>query len=498
MFGLQLKHVPSIWLFLVGMVIFSLASQTAIRLLGQDGESTQIAETAPVNDQSGVDISSKEHTAVPIVTEPEPTLANDTFGISQIQPEVNQMAPADRLSSELISELKPFTDLSALAIQQQGYGQDEREVAYAFLVHNPNKDLTIAESEFQVIAYDEGGRVVLTDSEFISFILPGQILGIAGNLYLEEDIPIADLMIQIITGKPYFDTAIPNINVQAVKYRPGEYYDRVTGLIAGPNDRDVRDLRVSAIAYDDSGKIIGAGYSFISFIQAGTATGVDVTITNDGVVDRIELFPRLSFSSLDLEKNDRPKNVQDLSFLQSGYVQNDLEVGYGFLVENPNQTFAIEGSDYRMTAFDSDGKVIRVDEGYIDRVLPGQTLGFGSTFFVDEGEEIDSLDLQLKTGSFRKSDLLPVLEPGNITIKGDKFNSVVTGEIMNPYDQSFEDIRVTAIVFDVDNQIVGGGFTWLDFIPADDSSPVEVWVTSVGEPVSAQLYTSVGELLEIE
>lgn len=502
MLGSQLKQIPSIWLFLVGLVILSLGCQTAIRLLNQDGETTLIAETAPLVSQSGGGPNSKELAVETIIAEPEKTSSKDPSSTSQINPVVDLMATADRpvesLSPLVISELKPSTNLSTLAIQQQGFGQNDRVVAYGFLVHNPNDDLTIADSEYQVMAYDEGGRVVLNDSEFIGFILPGQTLGIAGNLHLEEDIPIADLVVQINTGEPYLDDMIPDLDVRAVKYRPGKYYDRVTGLIAGTNDQDVKDLRVSAIAYDDAGKIIGAGYTFVSFIQAGTATGVDITITDNGIVDHVELFPRLSYSSISKFREDRLKDAQDLLIIKSGYVQNDLEVGYGFLLENPNQTFAVEDSIYRMTAFDSAGTVIRVDEGHIDRVLPGQTFGFGGTFFVDKGEVVDSLDLQLKTGAFRQSALLPALEAGNTTILGDKYNSIVTGDVTNHYDHPFEDIKVTAIVFDTDDQIIGGGATWLDYIPAGDSSPVKVWVTSVEEPVSAQLYTSGGTLVEIE
>lgn len=508
MFGIQLKHVPSIWLFLVGLVILSLACQTAIRLLDQDVESLRIAETTQLDNQTIEEESGIEFAAEAIASESEPNWQDDAFSPNSIQiqedivPAASEDQAADRLSSNKNSDEKSedssVFSLTDLAIKKHGYKQNEGELVYAFLVQNPNPDLTIADSEYQVIAYDSGGRVVLTDSEVISFILPGQSLGIAGNMFLEEYTPIEDLVVQIQTGKPYLDEMIPNLDVQAVEYRPGEYYDRITGLIAGPNSHDIEDLRVSAIAYDNTGEIIGAGYSFVSFIKAGTVTGVDVTITNDGIVDRVELFPRLSHSFIDTESDERSKNVWELSLLRTDFIQNDLEVGYGFLLENPSQTHAAEDSEYRMTAFDSAGKVILVDEGYVDRVIPGQTFGFGSTFFVEEWEEVDSIDLQVKTGAFRQSEFYPELEIAKVKIQGDEYSRIVSGEIMNRNDQDIEDIQVSAIVFDADDQIVGGGTNWLDFIPAGDSSAVEIWVTSVGEPVSAQLFASIDELLENE
>jgi hypothetical protein len=502
MFGVQPKHVLSIRHFLLGLVILSLACQTAIRLLNQNGKPLPIDETAPTRDLSAVDSSGTEKEVGTTVDESEPNSQENSYGSGLKQEEVDQTAmgnqAADRLSIDNNPEESLVDGLTALVIQKQGYGQNEQELAYAFLVHNPNPDLTIADSEYQVIAYDQSGRVVLTDTEFISFILPGQSLGIAGNMYLEEDVLIEDLVVQVQTGKPHFDKAIPALDVQAVEYRPGEYFDRVTGLIAGPKNHDVEDLRVSAIAYDNAGEIIGAGYSFVSFIKAGKTTGVEVTITNDGIVDRVELFPRLSLSFVDFVGEKRSKNVQDLSLLQTDFVQNDQEVGYGFLIENPNQNLVAEDNEYRITVYDSAGKVILVDEGYIDRLMPGQPFGFGSTFFVEEGEEVESIDLQLKTGSFRRSELFPTLETGNVKILGDQYSNIVTGEIVNRHDQAFEDIRVSAVVFDANDQIVGGGFTWLDDIAANDRLGVEIWINSVGEPVSVRLFASAVQLKENE
>jgi hypothetical protein len=104
----------------------------------------------------------------------------------------------------------------------------------------------------------------------------------------------------------------------------------------------------------------------------------------------------------------------------------------------------------------------------------------------------------LKTGSFRRTELFPTLETGNVKILGDQYSNIVTGEIVNRHDQAFEDIRVSAVVFDANDQIVGGGFTWLDDIAANDRLGMEIWINSVGEPVSARLFASAVQLKENE
>ena len=71
-------------------------------------------------------------------------------------------AEVDQAAEELSLSFEPLNVLN------QGFGQEGLEVAYAFVVENPNPDTSLSDIEFQVTAYDATGAVIATDSEFIT------------------------------------------------------------------------------------------------------------------------------------------------------------------------------------------------------------------------------------------------------------------------------------------------------------------------------------------
>jgi hypothetical protein len=59
-------------------------------------------------------------------------------------------------------------------------------------------------------------------------------------------------------------------------------------------------------------------------------------------------------------------------------------------------------------------------------------------------------------------------------------------------------LRVSAIVYNEAGDIIGGGFTYLDFAPANDKTAVEVSITCIGTPAKIELYATVSSLSDFE
>jgi hypothetical protein len=74
----------------------------------------------------------------------------------------------------------------------------------------------------------------------------------------------------------------------------------------------------------------------------------------------------------------------------------------------------------------------------------------------------------------------------------------VTGQIVSPYGSEITNLRVAAIAYDAAGEIIGGGYTFLDFVPANGKAAVEVSVTTAEEPTTVELYAAVSDLSEIE
>ena len=380
----------------------------------------------------------------------------------------------------------------------QGFGQDKQELGFAFIVENPNAGYAFENSRYQIAAYDANGTVVKTDSGYIKLILPGQKLGIGGTTYLNEGVTVAKIEVQLNAGDAKATDLATTFTVDKVVYRPSDMFSKVSGVITNPFDRDITDLRVSAVAYNEAGEIIGGGFTFLNFILAKSTTGVDFSVTSAGQVAKVELYPTVSGLSMLTSSDKLPVGAQNLTLVKQGYGQKENQVGYGMLIQNPNSGFAVESTMYHITLYAEDGSVVATDEGYINTLMPNQTLGVGGEIYIDQKMTVASAAFQIKSGRFETSDVIPTFTAENISYQADRYFPKVTGEIVNPYTKDITNLRVSAIAYNEAGDIIGGGFTYLNFVPANGKAAVEVSITSVGTPAKVELYAAVSALSDLK
>jgi hypothetical protein len=395
---------------------------------------------------------------------------------------------------------QPLTEPEALKIEKQGFGQDERDLAYAFLLRNPNPGRAVEDSRFQVAAYDSEGTVVDTDSGYIEVVFPGETVGIAGTMYLDEGVTVATVEVQILEGDPVVTDPIPSFGAESVVYTADEYSERVTGIIVNPFDIPLQGLKVAAVLYDADGDIIGGGYTYLNFVLSNDRTGVELSVTSakGATIDSVELYATVSGLTFFMEAEELPEDANGVELLKFGFGQNDSSVGYGFLLENPNPNYAIESSQYHVTAFAEDGSVLAVDEGYLSLLLPGETLGVAGEIWLNTDDEVARAEVQVLSGDFIESEPIPFFTSEKVTYLPDEWSPQVTGQIVSPFNKDVTNIRVYAILYDADGEIIGGGSTYADFVPANGKAAVQVYVESAIEPATAELYATVSALSELE
>jgi hypothetical protein len=384
-------------------------------------------------------------------------------------------------------------------IVAQGFGRDGRSLGYAFVLENPNPQLAIENSQYQVAVYDADGVVVEMDSDYVELLLPGRRFGIAGTVFLDQGITVSKIEVQLSEGAHVASSQIPTFAIDSISYHRGEYTSRATGVVKNPHDREVTDLYVSAVAYDAGGEVIGGGFTYLNFVLANGATGVKVNITSapDAEVASIELYAMLSALSSLTPEDSLPSGAANLMLVEHGFGQQGQEVGFGMLVENPNPSFAVDGAQYHLTAYAEDGSVLDAEQSFLDTLLPSQTLGLGGNLYLDEGMEVARLDVQIKGGRFTKSDAVPFFTTEKAAYQPDQYRPQVTGHVVSPYGSEITNLRVAAIAYDASSEIIGGGYTFLDFVPANGKAAVEVPITTAGEPATVALYAAVSDLSEI-
>lgn len=389
--------------------------------------------------------------------------------------------------------ITPLPEREALVLGESGFGQDDRRVGFAFFITNPNTGYAVTSTGYQVAFYDDAGTVIETDSGYIELLLPGQTLAMAGTQILDEGVTATRIEVQLNDGSFEPSDPIPTFSVDRVAYLADHVFAKAVGVITNPYTRDVSDVRVAAVAYDEAGAIIGGGFTYVNFIPADSETAVSLSLTTSVIPDKVELYPAISGLTM-LSDESRDAAVEPLRLEASGYGQDDSQVGYGLLVKNPSPDHAIENSQYRAALFAEDGSVLGVDEGYIELVLPDQTLGIGAALGVPEGANVTKIVVQVKSGAAQETEALPFFTSENANFKPNDYFPSVTGIVKSPYGKDVKNIRVSALAYNADGEIIGGGFTFVDFVPANGQAAVDVSIRLAGTPAQVELYPALSGL----
>ncbi|MCO5177957.1 MAG: hypothetical protein M9890_13450, partial [Thermomicrobiales bacterium] len=175
---------------------------------------------------------------------------------------------------------------------------------------------------------------------------------------------------------------------------------------------------------------------------------------------------------------------------QWGYSQAEAyaEVSWGFLISNQDRTNAMFDTAYVLTFLDETGETVKVDEGYIDVLLPGAEIGVGGSTFLAEGAIARSMRVDVRPGRLEPLSIAPEIAVDDVAYFERSQFPIATGAVSTDFDLPLLDLRVYAVGFGRDGEIIGGGNTYLPFVQPDDPVGVEVSISSVGQPARIELY----------
>lgn len=382
-----------------------------------------------------------------------------------------------------------------------GFGQDQGRVGYGFLVKNPETESVLQNVTYRVRLYDTGGNEVQTRPGFITVLLPGQTLGVGGTVLLGANTEITDMEVELEESSVAPSEVVPEFATGAVSYQ--QALGNVSGVINNPFDRNVKDIAVSSLVYDEDGNIVGGGLTFLSFVAAEESTGVVVPTVASGAAASAELYATLGTAPGLAFEGDPPDGVRPLEVAAQGFGQAQpsvggaRQVGLAFVLENPNDGHAAEGGQYRATLYSADGQVVAVEEGNTGALLPKQALGVARELLLPQDATVDRVEVQVRASNFVETELKELLLAENVELQETQSAFVATGEIVNPYPVELRNLRVSAIAYDEDGEIIGGGLTTLDRLPAEGLAPVRVIVAAAEKPAIVELHAAVPSLASL-
>lgn len=200
-------------------------------------------------------------------------------------------------------------------------------------------------------------------------------------------------------------------------------------------------------------------------------------------------LPAMPSSSSDGDSSDDVLIMHDPIFIQDG--RNLITT---FVFENLDTSAGIEDIEYNVVVTDASGTTIQTETGYIDFMNAGARLGVASQMYLDEGLEAEAVDIDWvyymdATGSvenpFTFENTRYYFDPN-----WDRF----TAAMVNPTSSAYTNVRVDVIAYDSAGIVIGGGFTYVDFIPANDKVGVSINGYVSDDPASFEFFPRMGIL----
>lgn len=140
-------------------------------------------------------------------------------------------------------------------------------------------------------------------------------------------------------------------------------------------------------------------------------------------------------------------------------------MSYGVVIKNPNLNEYAEDVRVNITMLDAAGAVVNSESDSIALILPGQEVAIGAN---TGAAGVAKLDVQVLGEDWSKQ-VGPV---GTFTTEGVQtrpdqyFGYNTTGTIVSTFAKNLENVQATAIYRNAEGAIIGGQFTYVDFVPA--------------------------------
>ncbi len=179
--------------------------------------------------------------------------------------------------------------------------------------------------------------------------------------------------------------------------------------------------------------------------------------------------------------------------IDQGFGQNEERVGYAIIVHNPSQTHLYESIRFDINLYDDSGTLLATDGSYITQLLPGQKMGVADRVDLEAGQTAVSMSVDIEPIISRPASITESQTPAGLTVRSITYyqsatTDRVTGLISSPFSRTFSTIRLSAVLYDESDNIIGGGLRFLDFILPDSTIGVNVPVSGNGSVVRAELY----------
>ncbi|HSP04512.1 MAG TPA: hypothetical protein VLR27_13465 [Acidimicrobiales bacterium] len=251
-------------------------------------------------------------------------------------------------------------------------------------------------------------------------------------------------------------------------------------------------LAVAALAF------AGARALITGSADDDTATGGLLDTDDDGSSVLDEDTPSLEDLTSDVTLPPGPDAGlqvadQGITIVPDRFDESRREGTFAVIVQNPHDDWLAQGVQVSATFLDEGGQPLGADDGFVEVVLPGQSVAVASLFFDAPTVPVAGLDVQVEVARWRETG--PVAGGFSITevqTNEAEFSGVrTTFLIQSDFDEPLTDVGVTAVYRTADGRIIGGYDTFVDRLDPGVATLAEIDLLANVDPAqiaSTELY----------
>jgi hypothetical protein len=438
-------------------------------------------------------------TATPAYQEPAATNPPTMIPFAPTQSDISQ--PTQVPAATIVPQ-----QAQPLTLQATWFSPDKNSptlVYYAFIIANPNQALAIKNARLQAVAYDASGVILATTDNYLSVILPGVQVGMPGMspFNIPQNTTVAKVDVKVTDmGQPVpFEVFGSPFTFDKISYFDDPDWPVATGILRNPQNADFNDVSVSAIAYDAAGNIVGAGNGDQSnYLPAGGDVPVAVRMKVNGAIDKIVMYSMFTNDSNAVAQPE--KNLPGVT--ATGATQDDNgNVNFVFLVDNPNTGKLLQYLTYRAAIFDDSGRVLAITTGQINSIFPGERQAQTGSTHLPAKTKASIVQIQV-VPPHDDYDNLGIVAAGLTTnpLKADQvaffpgdYEARVTGIVINSSDKEVQ-ARVVAVAYDANGNLIAGAETYLNSVPGNAKVAVEIHFYPKVTAAKVEIYPSISGL----
>jgi hypothetical protein len=133
--------------------------------------------------------------------------------------------------------------------------------------------------------------VLGTSAATLAIILPGERFGVGGALFLPDG-PLVDRLSVQVLHRSFIETDLESgylaVTDTEVESGPGGLAAR--GTLTNDATTDLNSVEIYALAYDESGAIVGGGSTILDVIERDGSYRVSVPLVALGDPPRVDIF----------------------------------------------------------------------------------------------------------------------------------------------------------------------------------------------------------------